>query len=580
METVKISLNKPVYGSSDIPVYNIYETKDNLNVVVSDDTYARFTVGMTVYLKRYANRGGYTHLISDAFVVKGIKSRTLILDKPSENKLRITNHANFVDIQGNQIGVDLTFDKPHRVFLQDISQKNPKISLVAYDVDGEKIWEKSELYIRRQPRNIAELTDLYTYESGEGCDAGSVDVTYTYLPQSFYLDVIMISGVTESSLKLDNVDYLKFVVDSGYGVEDYNPYYYIDSEYKKPSADIDEERRWCVFWMDKSHGDDKLVSFTEKADYWNVPVSLHADTDWKIGDMSDENLFALADRVGAENVPGIINMERVKCVPIVNSRGSIATAITLNFHFRKRVEKERDNAGNITYEEGWHIDENSWWNGMEGDDIGEFMSLSGNVSDMLGYLDFEDNDVFYRKSALTKSFVRLSFYSSNEVMSHSLLTYNTVFFSAGDMYGSLLKQKVGRNDGIITAATDCVFTDIPLSSGRIDTHITISSEMDTTKSAEGFNIYLFQSDIPQNSIWTIYMKVEFNHAKFGKTIPFLLLSNGQKVNVENYLSTLYIPVHIRYINDRYTYFFPTAINNSVDKTITINLYEPRISDDD
>ena len=58
METVKISLNKPIYGSSDIPVYNIYETKDNLNVVVSDDTYARFAVGMTVYLKRYANRGG------------------------------------------------------------------------------------------------------------------------------------------------------------------------------------------------------------------------------------------------------------------------------------------------------------------------------------------------------------------------------------------------------------------------------------------------------------------------------------------------------------------------------------------
>ena len=64
-------------------------------------------------------------------------------DKPSENKLRITNHTNFVDIQGNQIGVDLTFDKPHRVFLQDISQKNPKISLVAYDIDGEKIWEKN-----------------------------------------------------------------------------------------------------------------------------------------------------------------------------------------------------------------------------------------------------------------------------------------------------------------------------------------------------------------------------------------------------------------------------------------------------
>ena len=139
MDTIKISLKKPVYGSSDIPIYSIYETKENLNVVVSDDNYARFAVGMTVYLKRYANRGGYAHLISEAFVIKDIKNRTLILDKPSENKLRISNHADFVDIEGNQIGVDLTFDKPHRVFLQDISQKKPKISLAAYDVDGKKI---------------------------------------------------------------------------------------------------------------------------------------------------------------------------------------------------------------------------------------------------------------------------------------------------------------------------------------------------------------------------------------------------------------------------------------------------------
>lgn len=580
METIKISLNKPVYGTIDIPVYCFYETAENLNIVVADDSYTGLTVDQEVSLQRKANRGGYIHLVTEKFLIKEMQSRTIVLDKPSINKLRLVSHSEFLDIEGEQKGLILKFDKPHNVFLQDITTNKPKIWIEAFDIDGKLLWKKGNISIYKEPYGVAQTVDLFSYENGEGCDAGTVDVTYTYLPESFLLDTVMLSGETETSLKCDKIDYVKFVIESDSKIREYNPYYYMIGDYKYPNADIKEKRLECAFWVDKLHGDDKVASVVKKASYWNVPVGLEKDIDWRMMDMADDNLFALADRAAASSIPEVINMERVQCVPSTNTRGSIATALTLNFHFRKRVEKEVLLSGDIVYDDGWHIDEESWWNGMEGDDIGEFMTASGRVSDMLGYIGFDDNDVFYRKSALSKSFVRLSFYNTNEVMSHSLMTYNTVYFSVGDIHGALLKQMRERNEGSITATTSAVFTDVPESSGRLDTRLTITSEMDTTKSAEGFNMYLFKSDIPQNSTTTIYMKVEFNHAKFGKTIPFLALGNGQKVTVDNYLSALYIPVQIRYINDRYTYYFPTAINNAAEKSITINLYEPRITDDE
>ena len=580
METIKISLNKPVYGTIDIPVYCFYETEENLNIVVADDSYTGLTVDQEVSLQRKANRGGYIHLVTEKFLIKEMQSRTIVLDKPSINKLRLVSYSEFLDTEGEQKGLILQFDKPHNVFLQDITTNKPKIWLEAFDIDGKMLWKKDNISIYKEPYGVAQTVDLFSYENGEGCDAGTVDVTYTYLPESFLLDTVMLSGETEASLKCDKIDYVKFVIESDSKIREYNPYYYMIGDYKYPNADIKEKRLECAFWVDKLHGDDKVASVVKKASYWNVPVGLEKDIDWRMMDMADDNLFALADRAAASSIPEVINMERVQCVPSTNTRGSIATALTLNFHFRKRVEKEVLTSGDIVYDDGWHIDEESWWNGMEGDDIGEFMTASGRVSDMLGYIGFDDNDVFYRKSALSKSFVRLSFYNTNEVMSHSLMTYNTVYFSVGDIHGALLKQMRERNEGSITATTSAVFTDVPESSGRLDTRLTITSEMDTTKSAEGFNMYLFKSDIPQNSTTTIYMKVEFNHAKFGKTIPFLALGNGQKVTVDNYLSALYIPVQIRYINDRYTYYFPTAINNAAEKSITINLYEPRITDDE
>lgn len=579
MDTLRISLKKPVYGSIDLPVYCFYEANDQLYIVIGDDSYASLSVGQIVSLMRRADRGGYTHLISEDFEIKEFSNRTIVIDKPTTNILHLDTYVDYINTDDEPAGMILTFKEPHNVFLQDIVAKKPEICLEAYDVDGKILWRKRNIDITISPYGVAQTSDLYRYDEGEGCAAGTIDATYTYLPQFFYLNSVTLMDETETSLQCDKIDYLKFTCDNKGRISNYNPYYFSASAYTTPNMDIEEERLECMFWTDRLHGDTQVASLTKKASYWNVPVGLEADVDWRIMDKDDSALLSLADRIIDSSIPDTINMERVKCVPVTDLDGSPATAITINFHFRQRVEKERLDSGDIVYDEGWHVNEDGYWNGMEDDDVGAFLTASGSVSDMLGYLDFSDNDVFYRKSALSKSFARLSFYSSNEVMSHSLMTYNTVFMPSGDLYGALLKQKSERYEGSISATTSAVFTDVPSVSGRLDTQLRITSEVDATQSAEGFNVYLFDSDIPQNSTRTIYMKVEFNHAKYGKTIPLVMMGMNDKITVKNYLSSLYIPVIIQYINNRYTYYFPTAINSKATRQIIINLYEPKLSDD-
>ena len=119
---------------------------------------------------------------------------------------------------------------------------------------------------------------------------------------------------------------------------------------------------------------------------------------------------------------------------------------------------------------------------------------------------------------------------------------------------------------------------------RVDTQITVLNEFNTTKSSEGFNIYLFADDTPENEPETIYMKVEFNHAGFGRTIPMAITNNG--IDMDNYYNYLYIPLHIAHVNGKYIYAFDNIeseyqgnyyIKTDANKrSITFNLFEPKI----
>ena len=114
----------------------------------------------------------------------------------------------------------------------------------------------------------------------------------------------------------------------------------------------------------------------------------------------------------------------------------------------------------------------------------------------------------------------------------------------------------------------------------------ITNEFDRTKSSEGFNLYLFAEDKNfnlENGEKTIYMKVEFNHAGNGKTLPMIMWPkvNGEYVplTMDNFIENLYIPIKLTYINDRYVYYIPDAYKNE-NGNIDLVLFEPKIDYED
>lgn len=289
---------------------------------------------------------------------------------------------------------------------------------------------------------------------------------------------------------------------------------------------------------------------------------------------------------------------------------SIATSITMYFHFRKREEiLETDRSSNSkftsgnTYYDGWYVNPDTtntiWWNGMPYGDrefslesFNNFITASGETSDLLGYLNFNDNDVYYQKQKVSQSFIRLTFYTSKDPIEQKLLFYSTIFLDGGELYGKFLKQKQYMTElDILSSAPNqncaVVFCSANTVSARVDSKLFITNEYDKTRSSEGFNIYLFAEDKNlnlENGEKTIYMKVEFNHAGNGSTIPLIQWpkSSDDNINgdyipltVDNFTDKLYIPVKLVYLNGTYGYYIPSSYRNS-DGNITLVLFEPKL----
>lgn len=302
---------------------------------------------------------------------------------------------------------------------------------------------------------------------------------------------------------------------------------------------------------------------------------------------------------------------------IIDKSLTIATSITFSFHFRKRNEIETEDAekellerkqntnltsGNV-YTDGWFInpeDSNTiWWNGYnyEGEFFDKssfktFLNSSALTSDLLGYLNFLDTDVFYKKKKVSQTFIRLLFYNSMDPIGQKLLGYSTVFLDATTLYSTYLKQMMymnehdlfnKKNNSNINLNAAVVLCSANTVSARVDTQMVVTNEYDRTKSSEGFNLYLFAEDRNlniENGEKTIYMKVEFNHAGNGKTIPMISWpkdKNGEYISltINNFIESLYIPIKLTYLNGKYIYYIPNAYKNE-NGNIDLVLFEPKI----
>lgn len=294
----------------------------------------------------------------------------------------------------------------------------------------------------------------------------------------------------------------------------------------------------------------------------------------------------------------------------IDFSSTIITGITFCLHFRRRKEitnEDRDmntkfTSGNVYYDT-WHIDKEedntTWWNDYKVDGVyytgetfdvesfTEFNELYGEKSDLIGYLNFTDNDIFYRKKKVSQSFLRLTFYDSADPIEQKLLYYSTIFLDGGELYGKYIKQlqfiHENKYDKIPMGQTNPnAFVALFPYGNKLDSQINVTNEYDRMKSSEGFNLYLFAADKTfnfENGEKTIYMKIEFNHAGNGKTIPLIQWPTNDDgvfvpLTTDNFFDSLYIPVKLSYINGRYTYSIIGGKYNN--NNLTLVLYEPKL----
>jgi hypothetical protein len=231
---------------------------------------------------------------------------------------------------------------------------------------------------------------------------------------------------------------------------------------------------------------------------------------------------------------------------------------------------------------------NYYESAITNDVMSNFIKANGLKSDLIGCLNFTDSDIFYRKKKVSKSFIRLSFFNSIDPMEQKLLYSSTAFLDSTTLYGQYIKQLAFMTDNDLFKSANnmnaaIVMCDDESSPYRVDTKMIITNEYDRTKSAEGFNIYLFTKDRNinlENGEKTIYMKVEFNHAGNGKTIPMIMWpkdENGKYVSLttKNFIHSIYIPIKLAYLNGRYSYYIPSAYKNE-NGNIDLVLFEPKL----
>ena len=337
-----------------------------------------------------------------------------------------------------------------------------------------------------------------------------------------------------------------------------------------------------------------------------------------------------------------VDMEREIYYPCYKDGDKFFLINELQFdlHFRSRdLDTWKINEDTFTENEkktlqvkcDWNLFDNYADYSLYTDDTKPAISTSVDLTyyqpaDLLYFLNFNDNDVFYQKSKIAKSFLRLLFFDSMDVANQTLLYSCTVFMNENKLYKTYIDE-INKKDNkyisvseemneeeILTSTTISVYNDTCDDSEnvtfdetkRLAATFNVKNRYETEESAEGFYLHIFKEYCEKLHEKTIYMKVEFNHAGQGRTInfsmPFAYDSDGMNPELLNLspesgdletfrqgyplkelYSHLFIPINVVYDekNKRYTYSLPNGLAKNTDKkkVMKFNLYEIKIKDE-
>lgn len=272
----------------------------------------------------------------------------------------------------------------------------------------------------------------------------------------------------------------------------------------------------------------------------DIPISTKIGTDI----LQDSQIDDFVTSEVAKAIPSNIEMEKNIYTPIIcgtgnHSKKTNISKINFNLHFR------------LHSGDNWTVQNTDDWNfshygyNRAHDSYYSYTSAEqSNQSDLLGYVGFTNTDVVYQKNRLQKSFLRLSYYTSQDVSNQELVGTSTIFFNTSKLYSKYMKGQLmdgwyvnefdtsTKYDRISTGFeldTKSSHSKIPIKiksdnekieEYRLSTQLSVQDKYSSNMSSEGFYLYLWATDktaVPEH----LYMKAEFNHAGYGRTIPMM-----------------------------------------------------------
>lgn len=257
----------------------------------------------------------------------------------------------------------------------------------------------------------------------------------------------------------------------------------------------------------------------------NLRVSVPIAEDFATNLYMEDALDAFANARAEESVNKIIDYEKMKFIPcfLDGDKTRLYETMTYNIRLRNRVLNEE-----------WKTeDEQYWFSAPENANFDQRYR-----SDLVSALGFDDADVYYQKEKVKNTFLRLSFYNSNDRRTQQLLYSAKIYLDSGKLFGKFIKNAEHYDwaeeivDHRFTADTE----------DNMYLEFTCSNSLDTGNTSEGFYLYMFPSNLNDNERAVIYMKAELSNSKYGYTVPLVLPSkvNSEGVRVEDSLGTNYI----------------------------------------
>lgn len=608
MKTFKISkinnevstvakLNNPVIVTSGNDLCLIINRQDGLELIaggkIKFEKYASGNSGQMILvceedapIKTIVEEGDKKYVYFEYVYIKPLTVASFL-------NITSTDHYNY----------KFYFTTPHNMVADDLIERN---AYKIYVRRGQNVLEFSDLAFC-YPNELVKGENIIRMD-GECC----IDITKRFNYETMERDSILAKTkrvISGSDFKPEYGDQVLFET---------NPYFHVEGN----NAVLFSNVNVCKY-----------------TDFMGLGIVLEQDYDAKRMFQEYQVNELYVNKIKRSIIPDFIDLEKVKYAPaffeeIPNDETEdpddvivkmfLATGLTFNLHFRTRVSGSTTEGGLIdedtakyTFEDTWHLsDVTETWNGNGVDrptikredlyDDEEFV----NSSNLIGYLGFTDEDVYNQKNRIKKTFIRLSFYDSKDPLTQNLLYYSTIFLDSGDLFGKFVKRKawLSEDEDYDEALNPVVWSSASTSDpcSAVTCQMMVNDEYDMTRSGEGFNLYLFRADAPiENELQNIYMKVEFNHAGYGRTVPLIrwpkelgadgkesLNGNARKLTMGTYLDALYIPIQITLTDMGYVYSFPNAISAEDDskggrkngivwenERLVLNLFEPMIEPD-